>query len=382
MKKLLTGSTALIAAGLLSGGAYAADPIKIGVGGYFGGGIVFVDQDDSDTQPGANTRGHRIERESEITFAGSTTLDNGIKVGVNIQLEGESSSDIIDESYIWFEGTFGKITFGAEDSAAVALNVGTPKPSNFFWGAASPVFSTVDCGTNGVGIGAGLSCAIGDYGLFGVDGDNEKITYLSPKMGGFQVGISYTPDGHEAGSATGQQGAGYSGGDADNTAGEQSEVISVGAQWSGDLGGMGVRIGGGYKSGDLEVPAAGAEDQDLWGVGVSVSSGKLNVGAHWTEDDRGVSITNSDKTSLVVGLNYKLGGPWQVGAEYTKTEVEAGTAGGEDEGEAFVLGGSYNMGAGVSFQGEVQFWDISDNLGAAAAENDATVFIVGTTIWF
>ena len=378
MKKLLTGTTALIAAGLLSGGAYAADAIKIGVGGYFGGGIVMVDQDDATTEPGANTRGHRIERESEITFSGSTTLDNGIKVGVQVQLEAESSGDQIDESYIWFEGSFGKFVFGAEDSAAVALNVGTPKPSNFFWGAASPAFSTVDCGTNGVGTGAGGSCAIGDYGLFGVDGDAEKITYFAPKIGGFQFGISYTPDNHEAG----QQGAGYSGGDSDNDAGQQSEVVSVGAQWSGDLGGMGVRVGGGYKQGSLEVSSATAEDRDYWGIGVSVSKDKFNVGAHWTEDDLGTSAVNSDKTSLVLGVNYKLGGPWQIGAEYTKTEVEAGAVGGEDEGQAFTLGGNYNMGGGVSFQAEVQFWDISDNLNAAAAENDATVILVGTTIWF
>jgi len=378
MKKLLTGTTALIAAGLLSSGAYAADPIKIGVGGYFAGGIIMVDQDDADTEPGRNTRNHRIERESEITFSGSTTLDNGIKVGANIQLEGESSTDIIDESYIWFEGSFGKFQFGAEDSAATGLNVGTPKPTNFFWGAASPVFSLVDCGTNGVGIGEDLSCAIGDYSLLSLDGDAEKITYYSPKIGGFKLGISYTPDNHEAG----QQGAGYSGGDADNTVGQQSEVISVGAQWSGDLGGMGVRIGGGYKAGDLEVAAAGAEDRDYWGIGVSVNMDKFNVGAHWTEDDKGTSAANTDKTSFVLGLNYKLGGPWQVGAEYTKTEVEAGTAGGEDEGEAFTLGANYNMGGSVSFQGEVQFWDISDNLNAASAENDATVILIGTTIWF
>ena len=81
-------------------------------------------------------------------------------------------------------------------------------------------------------------------------------------------------------------------------------------------------------------------------------------------------------------MNYKLGGPWQVGAEYTKTEVAAGTAGGEDEGEAFTICANYNMGGSVSFQAEVQFWDISDNLNAAAAENDATVILVGTTIFF
>ena len=164
MKKLLSGTTALVAAGLLSSGAYAADPIKISVGGYFAGGMIFVSQDDGAGEPGANTRNHRIEREGEISFTGSTTLDNGIKVGINVQLEAETCGDQIDESFLWFEGAFGKIQFGSEDSAATGLNVGTPKPTNFFWGAASPVFSLADCGGNGVGI-PGASCAFGDYEL-------------------------------------------------------------------------------------------------------------------------------------------------------------------------------------------------------------------------
>ena len=375
MKKLLSGTTALVAAGMLSSGAYAADPIKISVGGYFAGGFIYVDQDDSIGQPGANTRNHRIEREAEIVFTGSTTLDNGIKVGINVQLEAETCGDQIDESFLWFEGSFGKLQFGAEDSAAVGMNVGTPKPTNFFWGAASPVFSTIDCGTNGLGFGAGSSCFIGDYSLLGLDGDAEKITYYSPILGGFQLGISYTPDNKEQGPG------GYAGGDADNTAGQQSEVISIGARWTGNLGGADIRVGGGYKAGDLEVAAAGAEDRNYWGLGATLSWNSFSFGAHYTDDDQGTSGTNTDRNDIVAAVTYSTG-PWKVGLEYANTEIEAGAAGGEDEGEAFTLGANYSMGGGVSLQAEVQFWDISDNLNAIAAENDATVILVGTTVFF
>ena len=375
MKKLLSGTTALVAAGLLSTSAYAADPIKISVGGYFAGGVIYTGQDDGVGEPGANTRNHRIERESEIAFTGSTTLDNGTKVGVNIQLEGETSGDQIDESFLWFEGSWGKIQLGAEDSAAVGLNVGTPKPTNFFWGAASPVFSPIDCGTNGLGFGAGSSCFVGDYSLLGLDGDQEKITYYSPKLGGFQLGISYTPDNKELGAG------GYTGADVDNTAGQQSETLSFGARWTGNLGGAGVRVGGGYKKGDLEAPAAGAEDRDYWGLGIAVSWNAFSFGVHYTDDDQGTSGNNTDRDDIVAAVTYSTGA-WKFGLEYAKTEIEAGAAGGEDEGEAFTLGANYNMGGGVSFQAEVQFWDISDNLNAAAAENDATVVLVGTTVFF
>ena len=376
MKKLLSGTTALVAAGLLSSGAYAADPIKLSLSGYFGGGVIMSSQDDGTGEPGANTRNHRIEREAEVAFKGSTTLDNGIKVGVDIQLEAETSGDQIDESFIWFSGSFGKIQFGAEDGPAAGLNVGIPKPSNFFWGAASPVFSPIDCGGNGVGTGAGGSCAVGAYGNFGAFGDQEKITYYTPKMGGAQLGISYMPENKELGAG------GYAGADSDNDAAQQSEAIEIGAKWSGDMGGMSVSIGGGYKKGDLEVAAAGSEDREFWGLGVSITSGKLSAGIHYTSDNNATSANNTDRTDWALGVRYAPGGAWSYGVEYSNSEVEAGTAGGEDEGEAFVIGGNYNMGGGVSFQAEVQFWDISDNLNVAANENDATVFIVGTTIWF
>ena len=370
MKKLLSGTTALVAAGLLSSGAYAADPIKISVGGYFAGGMIYVSQDDGAGEPGANKRNHRIEREGEISFTGSTALDNGIKVGINVQLEAETCGDQIDESFLWFEGAFGKIQFGSEDSAASGLNVGTPKPSNFFWGAASPVFALANCG-------AGGPCVLGDYSLLYVDGDQEKITYYSPNLGGVSLGVSYTPDGKEQG----QDGGGYSGGDFDNTVGEQSEILSIGARWTGNLGDASVRIGGGYKKGDLEVAAAGAEDQDYWGLGIAVSWNAFAFGAHYTANDNATSGNNTDTDHIVTSVTYSTG-PWKVGVEYAKTVAEAGTAGGEDELEAFTLGANYNIGGGVSLQAEVQFFDIKDNLNAIANENDATVFLVGTTVFF
>ncbi|MCS5605977.1 MAG: porin, partial [Alphaproteobacteria bacterium] len=119
MKKLLYGTTALVAAGMLAGGAQAADKIKVGVGGYFFGYLVGVDQDDAAASgangaaPGNNTRGHDITREGEIIFTGKTTLDNGISFGVQVQLEAETCGDQIDESFMWMSGSFGKINLGS-----------------------------------------------------------------------------------------------------------------------------------------------------------------------------------------------------------------------------------------------------------------------------
>ncbi len=100
MNKILMGTTALVAAGILAGSAAAADKVKLGVGGYFHAQLIFASQDDGtgvdltsgtvDDEPGANRRTHKVAREGEIHFSGSTTLDSGIQVGAQVQLEAET----------------------------------------------------------------------------------------------------------------------------------------------------------------------------------------------------------------------------------------------------------------------------------------------------
>lgn len=419
MKKLLYGTTALVAAGLLSSGAYAADPIKLSVGGYFSGAFTYQDQDDGTVagvaEPAANTRSHGIVREAEVIFSGSTTLDNGIKVGVNIQLEAQSSADVIDESYIWFEGSWGRIQLGAEDDAAYLLNVGANKATNFFFGVNSPVFSMVECGTNNVNLfavptmasgrpdtggTAGIGCFVGAYSPL-LTSDREKITYFTPKFGGFQFGLSYTPNNHEEPNV-GDAGGTYAGARGDATTGTQGEVISIGANWSGKLAELDIRVSAGYQSADLEanntttaiaaLDRAGGtglnvfEDRDTWIVAGAATWKQFTLGVSYYHDDYGLRL-NGDRVDWTVGLTYKTGA-WQFGIEYGNTEIERGGAAttGDDEAEAWALGVSYSLGAGVSLQAELQFWDIDSGAATAAlrgaAQNDATVFLIGTTIFF
>ena len=78
--------------------AMAAEKIKISVGGYMEQWFGYVSSDD-DTS-GNDFSGVDIKSDAEIHFKGSTTLDNGIEFGVNVQLEGNGNAgDQIDESY-------------------------------------------------------------------------------------------------------------------------------------------------------------------------------------------------------------------------------------------------------------------------------------------
>src|SRR5882757_5429960 len=102
MKKLLLGSTALVVGGLMAAPAMAADPIKIGVGGYYqfyaiGGGM-------SSTYAlnGQSTqyKGVQFIQEGEIHFIGQTKLDNGTSVGLTVELEAWNPSSAVANAQI------------------------------------------------------------------------------------------------------------------------------------------------------------------------------------------------------------------------------------------------------------------------------------------
>ena len=108
MKKLLLGSTALVAGGLMAAPAMAADPIKIGVGGYYqfyalAGNIEGVYAPTLLGGAGATTllrvartsvqyKGLQFIQEGEIHFIGQSKLDNGTTVGLTVELEGWNNS--------------------------------------------------------------------------------------------------------------------------------------------------------------------------------------------------------------------------------------------------------------------------------------------------
>ena len=93
MKKILLGSTALVAAGMIAS-APASAKMKLSVGGYMEQWVGYVSQDDVGT---ADYSGVDVKSDSEVHFKGMVKLDNGMSVGVNVQLEANTSGDTIDE---------------------------------------------------------------------------------------------------------------------------------------------------------------------------------------------------------------------------------------------------------------------------------------------
>ncbi len=131
MKKILFGTSALVGAGLIAGQAVAAEGIKLSVGGYLRSAFLLNFGDNDHHADGVNDSDALREvdgvfKDGEIHFNGSTTLDNGITVGVSFQLEAEQNGDQIDEAYTYFKGGFGEFRIGSDDEALTALCVSPP----------------------------------------------------------------------------------------------------------------------------------------------------------------------------------------------------------------------------------------------------------------
>lgn len=376
MKNRILGTTAMVTGAMLlaAGGAHGAEKIRLGLGGYWKAIVAVGSQSDGAGQPGANIRRHGFAQESEIFFTGETTLDNGITFGVNVQLEGETSADQIDESYIYAEGSFGRVEFGQEDPATDSMFYGSPAPIEGS-GLASPDLVHSVLG-NAVASPAVIS---------NISGDAQKITYFTPRMGGFQLGLSYTPDtcGNPPVAACPSAGAGLQ---SQINTGQQSEAFEGAVNYVRGFEGGEIALYAGAATANVEgtaaaVAAAGAEDQDQWGVGFTLVYGNITLGADYRQDNQGTSAANTDRTDYSVGVSYAAGN-WTFGAAYAHGEAEAGVGLGQDETDGYQIGAFYALGPGIIVTGGWTHWNVDDNLRAVGVENSADEFVIGTVLEF
>ncbi len=359
MKKLLLGSTALMAAGaLLASPAAAEEPISLGVGGYMQSFVTFTDQDVGST----DYNPVRVRNEGEVHFTGSTTLDNGLTIGVNIQLEARTTNaatmDQIDEHFVYFSGDWGRVNVGAENSAPYLMGYGAPAAG---LGVNSPTFRPFT--TSGSGPTNNFITGLSD---------NNKLTYFTPRFSGFQLGVSYTPEDNN------NNGAGLGGGLAtDDDEDDNSNYISLGANFVESFNGVDVAVSGGYERGDLEADADNThDDREAWHVGLNIGFSGFTVGGSYGSDNNGLA-GSQDTSGWDIGATYSTG-PWGVGVTYWHGEQEL-AAGGDDEDDLIELGVNYALGPGITIVGALQYYDEDNNV---ATDTDGIAVSIGSKLSF
>ena len=401
MRQRLLAATALALAGFPSIAVAADDkkpsPIQVTVNGYFEAFLVYAHQSDgngpddlsgtADDAPGANRRSHKVSREAEIHFNGSTVLDNGLKVGIHVEFEAETRADQVDESFMYFDSAqYGRLDIGSTNSAPYKMAVIPPSalPGHGFSDPRMGEYNVANvAGLGGNALGTTVPLV---QNL--VSGDAEKLTYYTPRVFGFQVGLSYTPDNCEENNTGGSAlvgaqlacGGSFAGLQPSNNAGQQSEIIEVGANYIGNFSGVDVMVSGGYSHGNIKAAPAGAKDWQEWTTGAKLGYAGFQVGGAYHSSNQGLSGHN-DREDYAVSVAYSTG-PWMGSLGYGHGSLEAGAATGEDRQGFWEGAVNYQLGPGIKLAGGVQYWRIRDNLSAVSAENNALVFLVGTELTF
>src|SRR5262249_40734383 len=136
MRGLLLSSTALVAAGLLTAQAAAADGVTLKISGHYKGAAgVALSEDFSAAAGRASSalRDYVFKQDVEVHFEGSTVLDNGLTVGAAVELEAQTDTeDQIDSVYAFFSGGFGELRFGDTEEAYAQFCYLVPSASELF----------------------------------------------------------------------------------------------------------------------------------------------------------------------------------------------------------------------------------------------------------
>jgi outer membrane protein OmpU len=383
-------SGAIFGAGLAVGAsamaARAADGIKLEVGGQYNAAYMVVLDDDGEGEPGNERNTDGFFQDAEIRFTGSTLLDNGLEIGAHIELVGETDEDQIDESWVYFSGGFGEVRIGSSDDALETLCVFPPGSTENFsafspdqWGANSLTSNTICTGV-------------------GEEGNAQKILYLSPAFGGFQLGLSYTPSGDKKDHI---DGVGPHLGMPANFDDTSRHNVSLYGAYSYEGEDWYLQIGaGGSWEGHVEKANEGElnrEESDFYQGGILVGFGDFEIGAsfeYYNDDDLFVATLKNgnvvaDRWVLGVGAAYTVE-QWTFGIGYSILEVEIDIAAAPDENftqQRGALTAIYNLGPGIDLDGGIAYtWSDADPENAPDfadfADYDAIEFGTGIAITF
>jgi predicted porin len=384
MKKVLIASTALVAATLVGSPAMASEKIKLQLGGFSKWWVVGAWNQDSyqgNTQSGGVGTSYNnvdVKGDNEIWFSGSTKLDNGLSVGIEVHLEAggqtDQSSDTIDKSFVFVEGGYGKVLLGSAANGTVLLHVMAPD--------AAGNFGSEGLLTGGLAIAAPTNVSVRTTTEIDTDDNVDKITYVTPSFWGLTLGGSYIPNLTE---------------DSRAVRSNDTEAMGVGALYDNTFGDFGVKVSAGYVSYDTN-PADTATSTDRsfeWSTGTQLTWGGFTVGGAYrkintnfvTNVGAAASIATSSQAGRIwdAGIQY-ANGPYAVSFVYFNSQSQgtfnSAVSKGEDELEVYQVSGKYALGPGVDVLATIGHADYKDETTAVSNNNKGWAVMTGLSLTF
>ena len=383
MKNTLLCTSALALTGF-AGAANAAEvsagSVNMGFSGYYTTGLAYASVGTGANVGATDFDGIDVWTNAEIHFKPSITLDNGIKIGIDVQLEAGSNTngDQIDEAYMSISGDFGQVLIGSENSAGYKMTVAAPDVSMIFAQSSSltayvPYSGTVT-GTAGSAV-AGADLFRGTLGATYIENnrnnDANRLTYFSPRFGGLQLGLSYARD------------SGQTNGPVNNNT-TLTDIVDIAANYSGSFGGM--DLDGSLRWGQASAPGA-AIDPEIWGAGLAVGFSGVTIGGSYAEQDGTLA---RDGSAYDLGISY-ANGPMSYSLTYFKGKnidnenITNGALYAYEELETWVLAAKYKVNSNFSvgaFIADTDFSEDIDDNGNATGGDDVDGTVLGVSASF
>jgi len=313
MRKLLLGTTALAAAAAMNANVALAD---VAISGYFEWDYSNVNSDI------AANDGTAFGQDSEMKVVFTNKTDSGLTIAMQTEFETDKAGGgTSDDNFLSISGGFGKLVLGELDGVMDQYGIAASDlpTEELYKGQPTDAFKTA----NGDGTVSG--------------GENNKVSYHIPAVGGLTAGLSYTNSGVA--------------GDAD--------AMAYAARYSIDAGGASITLGG--ATGTKEV--SGAQDEDTQNIGIKIATGNMAfvLSNSTYEDADQDESTNGFSASFAVSDTTKLVG-------YT-TKLEDDLAASKEEYSVSGVEVQYTIASGLSAVINVE--DYEYDKGQTSGTNDS-----------
>jgi outer membrane protein OmpU len=371
MKKVLLGTSGLIAAAAMFAGAASAQTPKVTIGGFADFQAGYVDEDLD-----AGKRSHGFRNDTEISVRVDGKTDAGLGYGAVVDLEADVTTDADNEgvnasrTYVYLDGNWGRFELGSNQGASETMRVdasslaaatgGIDGAWTYFASTSGASYIT----TPSLPLAHGSLNALGEEST-----DNaNKITYYSPRYSGFQLGVSYQPDFADRGQIAGRS---------DLDPAQSGENLDVGLNYEGTFSDVSLAAALTGQMGDAE--AAGTEDLMAWNAGAQVGYAGFKLAGSYGDWDDSLSAIggNVEGDYWTAGIGYDYA---QFGTSVTYIDSSIEYAGGENEFQNLVIGADYKLAPGLTPYAEVSLYEF--DAPASATDNDGTVVLVGTQLAF
>ncbi len=298
MRKLLLTSSTLVAAASIS--SYALADVSV-TGGF--------EWRYTSTSSGiAATDGDSMGTDNTVTIKFTNKTDSGLTLTGVYDMDADSAGSDMDESYLQIGGGFGTVRLGLKDSINESFGIGE--------------HDLIDEDLSGAPSSSSIVTTAGESGST----DANKLSYITPSMGGFQAGYSIMDSG---------------------TATQSTDQTAMGASYTMPINGGSVNIR--YNKANSDGVASAETESSNYGAKLVMGAASVIV-AHG-ESTIGVGGDQGDNRSADgISISYNLGGGVKISASTMEATDDADkTAAGQAEKyTANIAEVSYTVAPGLS----------------------------------